>query len=277
VQASRALLSVGTALFIVYVLAIALYFAKQARQTGSIAVANGPIQYVVTTASGESHVLDNVADDPAAVLVEAGRRFGEVSSVKKLEPGDPIPESAGPSRAQATIVAFVMLTFPLGLLAAGFRARARANEVRALWSAISPTLTAASGPLLARLAINEGALPQVIERLNAEGRVQLVFDAKHKRVYDRRLSDHTITVQFCPRCNEALGKRLIADLLQVPTCPSCMFPVDQAELHHLTADIVRQLRNDGGADAESDFSLGTLVVLALLFPPGAIYYGLNHS
>jgi len=277
VQASRTIIRVGTAMLAVYLLVIGVYFSRQARRSGDVATADGPTQYVVTTPDGQTHLIDNVPDDPAAVLVEAGRRFGEVTSVKKLEPGDALPDSAGGAGSMVLLLAAAMLTFPLALIFVGFRARSRAENVRALWTAVAPTLTIASGPLQSRLGLDDRGLQETIERLNSEGRVQLVFDAKNKRVYDRRLSDHTITVQFCPRCNAAMNVRLIADLLQTPACPSCMSRVESADLDHLKAGIVQELRNDGGADAESDFSTGTFVALAILFPPGAIYYGINNA
>lgn len=276
-QASRALLGVGSAMFVLYALLFGVYFTREGRKSADMATAGSETQYVVTTTDGEQHLLKDAPGDPGAVLIEAGRRFGEVTAVRKLEPGDPLPESGTNWNGRLRMIALLLLTFPLAMVALGFRARARADRVRALWNAVSPTLTVPAGPLKARLGLDDAGLHQLVERLNSEGRVQLIFDVAHKRVYDRRLSDHTISVQFCPRCNEPLSLRLIADLLQTPKCPRCMFVIEQGELDHLKADIVQQLRNDAGADAEGDFSMGTFLALALLFPPGAIYYGMNHS
>lgn len=276
-KVSRALIGAGTGLLVVYAVAIGAYLAKSARAVEVVVPDDGTIRYAVVTATGESHVVENAADDPAGVLEEAGRRFGEISSVTKLEPGAPMPEVAGTSMSKLGPLALVALLFPVGLLLVGFRARSRALQVRKLWTVISPTLTADASALERHLNVDERGLMDAVKRLNEEGRAQLVFDTHSKRVYDRRLSDETITVQFCPRCNDPVNVRVLADLLHVPQCPSCMYPIDRHELDRLKANIVQRLRNDGGGEVESDFSIGTFVTLAILFPPGAIYYGVRHS
>lgn len=276
-QVSRALLGAGTVLLLVYLVAIVSFLMLPTTTPESIVPADGTVRYAVTTGAGETHVIDHPVDDPAGVLDEASRRFGEVTSVTRLEPGTTMPDTGSTSRKRITLLMFASLLFPIGLLAAGFYARERSQQTRRLWTAIANTLTADAATLQRQLGINEAGLQSVIARLNAEGRAQLIWDPQTKRVYDRRLSDHTITVQFCPRCNDPINARVIADLQHVPQCSSCMYPVDRHELDRLKANIVQGLRSGSDVETDDSFSMGLFVVLTLVFPPGAIFYGLRHA
>lgn len=274
---SRALFSAGAGLLLLYIVAIVALLAKGTASREAYVPDDGTIRYEVVSGNGEIHVLEHATDDPAGVLEEAARRFGEVASVKRLQPGDSMPAANAPSRTPIGVLAIALLLFPTGLVAAGFYARTRAQQTHTLWSAINSTLTEDSTALMRQLGTDEAGLRKVMDRLNAEGRVQLLFDVQNKRVYDRRLSDHTITVQFCPRCNEPFNARVIADLLRIPQCSSCMYPVERQELDRLKSGIVQGLRAGVSLDDVSAFSVGLFVVLALLFPPGAIFYGLRHA
>ncbi len=274
---SRALFGAGAGLLLLYVVAIMALLAKGTGTREAYVPDDNTVRYEIVTGTGETHVIEPPTDDAASVLDEASRRFGEVSSVKRLVPGDPMPQAQTPSRTPIGLLALALLLFPTGLIAAGFYARTRAQQTQTLWTAINSTLTEDATGLMRQIAVDEAGLKKAIDRLNAEGRVQLVFDVQNKRVYDRRLSDHTITVQFCPRCNEPINARVIADLLRIPQCPSCMYPVERHELDRLKAGIVQGLRSGVSLDDVSAFSLPLFVVLALLFPPGAIYYGLRHA
>lgn len=275
-QVSRALIGAGAGLALLYIVLLTAYFAFSSRHTPA-PVATG-VRYEVTTAGGEVHALDDIPDDPGGALLEAQRRYGEITGVRRLEPGETSVADMPTSKPRASsLLAFGLLIFPIGLLLAGLRAQQRASHEQRLWGALSNSLTADSQQLQRGLALNDADMHQAIARINALGRAQLVWDLATHRVYDRRLSDHTITVQFCPRCNDPINVRVIADLQHVPKCPNCLYAVDRHELDRLKAGIVQTLIRDSKADAPRDFSLGLFVVLALLFPPGAIFYGVRHS
>jgi hypothetical protein len=273
-QVARALITAGAGLTLVYLLAIFAYLAVGSRRSDTLVPDDGIVRYEVKTGAGQTHIVEHPTDDPAGVLEETTRRFGEVASVVRLEPGQVMSHAA---QTVSPALAFAALLFPLTLLGVGFYARGRAARLQKFERVISRSLTADARSVQATCGLNDAGLENAIARMNTAGCMQLTWDKRTHRVYDRRLSDHTIVVQHCPSCNEAVNMRVIADLQTVPQCKSCMNMIDRHTLDQLKAGVVQNLVKDNAVDTGADFSVGVLVALALLFPPGAIFYGLRHA
>jgi len=273
-QVARALLIAGSGLTLLYLVAIFAYLATGSRQTDTLVPDDGIIRYEVKTGGGQTHVVEHPTDDPAGVLEETTRRFGEVVSVVRLEPGQLMTHA---KQAVSPALAFAALLFPLSLLGVGFYARGRSVRLKKFERAISRSLTADARSIQAACGLSDGELEKAIGRLNTAGCMQLTWDKRTHRVYDRRLSDHTIIVQHCPNCNEAVNMRVIADLQNIPQCKNCMNMIDRHTLDKLKTNVVENLVKDNAVETGTDFSVGVLLALALLFPPGAIFYGLRHA
>lgn len=273
-QVARALLTAGAGLTVVYLVAIFAYLATGSRQSDTLVPDDGIIRYEVKTGGGKTHIVEHPTDDPAGVLEETTRRFGEVTSVVRLEPGQIMSQTGQPV---SPVVAFAALLFPMALLGVGFYARERTLRLQKFERFISRTLAADSKSAQAACGLSDSGLDDAISRMNTAGCMQLTWDKRTHRVYDRRLTDHTIVVQHCPSCNEAVNMRVIADLQTVPECKSCMNVIDRHTLDQLKAEVVENLVRDNPIETDTDFSVGVLLALALLFPPGAIFYGLRHA
>jgi hypothetical protein len=240
------------------------------------------VHYLVVTEEGKPQVFSYRRDDPAGMLVEVQKRFGEVKSLQRVD-GDTAERLRSIRISRWLRRGFgAMLLFPLAALVAGIWLRSRQVAFESLWKALRPTLSANATELTERTGLSTGALRAAIERVNARGLAQLEWDTEFNRIADVRLSSYNITLEYCERCNEALDQRVPADLKQVPRCPSCMFQHNPAHLDELKRPIVEQLLEESAAARErvpeaSGFSLLTFAVLLLFFPPAAIAYAARQT
>jgi hypothetical protein len=240
----------------------------------------GPTYYEVKTASGEVHILRGDPSDPAGVLLEAGQRFGEVASVKRIDRrvAEQIETQQTSSHLRKALG--LLLLLPLAMLLAGIWLRRRTYQTHLVWEAIRRTLGMDAVRLAEATGLSDGALRSAIEGINRRRLAHLEWDADSNRIADIRLSDHSLTVEYCQRCHEPLNQRMLADLKQIPRCTECVFQHDIAYLDGLKAPIVERLHEEAAQARKSAgaerFSLFTFSLLALVFPPGAIAYAVRQ-
>lgn len=285
--AYRALLIIGSLLFLIYLLAwIIFYTLLPPNPVHSIRDGRGRddsqvFYYKITTTAGKDHIIPARANDPAGMLSEATRRFGEIGAINRIS-----AEAAKNIRAEHITYSLwcysgFLLVIPIAMIGAGLWLRKQQNRETIFWSEIKHTLGMQAEQLRAKTGLSDHAMKVAIDRINQLGLARLYWDTKSNRIYDTRLSQHSITINYCVRCNEPLNQRLLADLKKVPRCPACMFTHDRLQLDQLTADLVDQLHHEAlpvidQVVQERRFSWLQFLVLTLLFPPFAIVYALKR-
>jgi hypothetical protein len=236
--------------------------------------------FQVTTASGEVHILRGDRNDQASVLVEAGQRFGNVATVKRVSRRMAEEIESQQSSTHLRQALGLLLLMPLAMLAAGVWLWRRTSQTALVWEGIRRTLGIDASRLAQATDLGAGALRAAIEGINRRGLARLEWDADSDRIVDIRLSEHSISVEFCERCNEPLNQRMLADLKQIPRCTNCMFQHDTTHLDKVKEPIVERLHQESAQARMSDkveqFSLFSFVLLALVFPPGAIAYAVRQ-
>lgn len=232
--------------------------------------------YAVTTPNGDVHVLATDSPDPARPLVEATERFGQNVSLRRVSP----EEAADILRRQRSAhhVVLVLLLFPVAFLVAGARVRRRGRTLATVFDAIAPSLSEEISTLSRRTGLEEQALRAEVERIRRRGLANLVWDDERGRVYDERLSSHSLLLQTCPHCSDPIVARMRADLANIPQCPSCMTTFDAAVLARMNRDLVERLRAEPiPAGADAPFSPGAFALWTLLFPPAALVHALRAA
>lgn len=283
----RALLIGGALLFALYSLFWALLLRDPQLEAIQGKVEPGgerepTIYYRVVTGTGAVRMLPVDRDDPASVLIEAERRFGSITSVKRVD-----RETAMQLQSRQTATRLrrwfgVLLLLPLAVVVAGLWLRSRELRFERFWKTLSPILNADAGKLGQAAELNAGALRTAVAEANRRGLAQLEWDTECNRILDARLSLYNITIDYCGRCNEPLSQRVLADLKHVPRCPTCLFEHDPAHLDEIKGPIVEQLLQESAAARERNpdrkrFSRATFAILLLLFPPAAIVYAVRQN
>jgi hypothetical protein len=239
------------------------------------------LDYRVTDAEGQEHLLRVSSSDPSQLLMEVSRRFGDGASVQRLE-----PREAAQARQEASGVSHLwvglLLVLPLSLILAGVRMRRREHELFEVWKALKPTLSLPLRQLLQRTGQSEGVLKENLVRLSQRGWADLQYHPETGRVFDARLSAYSLSLSYCPQCNEPANARMLADLNNIPICPGCMNAYDASFLEAQKKDLVERLvaessRRMQGHPMDGDFSLGRYALLVLLFPPFALSYALTRA
>jgi hypothetical protein len=283
----RALLIGGALLFALYSLFWALLLRDPQLKAIRGEVEPGgdgepAVYYRVLTDTGEVRVLAVDRNDPASVLVEAERRFGTVTSVKRVGRGAAEQLQSRQTATRLRRWFGVLLLLPLAVVVAGLWLRNRELRFERFWKTLSPTLNADAEKLGQAAELSDRALRTAVPEANSRGLAQLEWDAECNRILDTRLSLYNITIDFCERCNEPLAQRVLADLKHVPRCPTCLFEHDPAHLDEIKRPIVEQLLQESAAACKRNpdrkrFLPATFAMLLLLFPPAAIVYAVRHS
>lgn len=239
------------------------------------------LDYRVTDAEGEEHLLRVSSSDPAELLLEVSRRFGDGASVQRLE-----PREAEQVREQEAGISHLwvglLLILPLSLIWAGVRLRRRELDLLEVWKALRPTLSLPLRQLLQRTGQSEGVLKENLVRLSKRGWADLQYHPETGRVFDARLSAYSLTLSYCPQCNEPANARMLADLNNIPICPGCMNAYDASFLEAQKKELVERLvaestRRAQGQPLDGDFSVARYALFALLFPPFALSYALTKA
>lgn len=247
------------------------------------AVGPARLDYRVTDAEGNEHLLSASASDPAELLLEVSRRFGQGASVQRLEPAEAArARQQSAPRPRSRLWVGVLLILPLSLIWAGARLRRREHELSRVWEVLKPTLTLPLGTLLEHTGLGEAALKQHLVRITERGWADLQYHPESGRVFDARLSAYNLTLTHCPQCNEPVNARMLADLNNVPRCPGCMNTYDtgllEAQKQRLVGELVEQsARRAAEHPVDGDFSVARYALFALLLPPIALSYALTKA
>lgn len=232
--------------------------------------------YKVTTPADEVYVLAIDSPDPARPLLEATERYGEHVAIERIEQDEAIAILRRQRSTQHWALA--LLVFPVAFFVTATRIGRRGRTLDFVYAAIAPTLSVDLATLAHRTSLDERTLHDAVERIRALGLADLVWDEEKGRVYDERLSGHSITLQACPHCAEPIVARIRADLSNIPQCPSCMSIFDADVLARMNRGLVERLQAEPPrADGHPHFSLGAFALWTLLFPPVALLHALRAA
>ena len=183
--------------------------------------------YRVTTADDQEHVIAVDSADPAAAITLASE-YGNDARVERIDPA----EATAILRRQRGNYAWLagLLVFPFAYLFSATRLQRRERELARVLDALHPTLSDSIAGLVRKTGLSEAELKRQVKRIGKLGLAELQWDDQERRVYDVRLSAHTMTLQTCPHCHEAIHIRMRADLTQVPRCTQCMTTFDRGAL-----------------------------------------------
>jgi hypothetical protein len=239
------------------------------------------IDYRVTDVEGNEHIMRADANDPAALLLEVSRRFGDGASMQRLEPRE-AAQARQREEVSPELWLGLLLILPLSLTWAGVRLKRRELDLLRVWQVMRPTLSVPLPTLLQRTGQSETTLKQNLLRLTERGWADLQYHPDTGRVFDGRLSAYSLTLAHCPQCNEPANARMLADLNNVPTCQACMNTYDATFLEAQKRDLVLKLveesvRRSRERPVDADFSLARYALFALLFPPAALSYALTKA
>ena len=267
-----ALITGGVALLLAYG-ALWIALPTMGSLLGAGPAASAEITYEIVTTSGARELLTVEEAAPAAVLRLAGERFGGVESLRRVSEEEAATGHGELRRMRTSLAGLFLL--PIGMLvlasAVGDRQRARQRG----WTAISPTLTVDLGELARATGLGRDPILKLVRSINRRGWAQLVVHESASRVADSRLSNNGINVDYCPYCNARASAHLKADLVHVPTCPSCMNEYPREQLIKQSEALVRKLVASpppAPRGAPPRFSVGLFALLTLVFPPLAIVH-----
>jgi len=239
--------------------------------------------YRIETAFGDVHMMKVTDEDPANVLIEATRRFGSVASVKRMEPVEGAMSSPETPKVVPSSVPLwpflVLIPIPVLFFVAGGWLKSRLHCLERFWGAIRDTLVESAISIGDKTALNGPQIQTAIDKINQMGFARLKWDPESDIIFDERLSEHNVFIEFCARCNQQLNERIIADLKRIPRCPSCMFEHDKVILDKRKEPIVRRLHEEASSgklvqSARPIFSIPLYILLAIVFPPLAVAYAL---
>ncbi|MGD8859512.1 MAG: hypothetical protein PVI30_05830 [Myxococcales bacterium] len=236
------------------------------------------VTYRVETADGEEHLVTVPAADPALVLQEASRRFGEIRGVTRLPPRQAHMAQraeARPSRRVYPLMGLLFI-FPLAMFWAASRLRRRERALGAVWTALNPGLSGQLPALARATGLTPAEVLRQAREINERGWADLAYHPEQERIADARLEQYGVTIPFCPLCNEPAAMRARADLVNVPRCPACMSEYPREQLQELVLDTAGKLRRSPEeGKLGQDFSPGIFAAFTLLFPPLAIFHALR--
>ena len=230
--------------------------------------------YKVVTTDGEVHLLTIDSPDPSRVLVEANARFEHVASTQRLDPAEAELERSKQRRTHVWVLG--LCAFPVSFLLVAARRRMRERAFEEVFAVVAPTLSVDIGALTRQTGLPEDRLRREVERIRSRGLADLRWDEEHMRVYDARLSDHTLVLDHCPHCTDPIHVRVRADLTNIPRCPNCMTTFDDSVLARMSQDLTERLLADSTAHATSAaFPLGAFLLWTVVFPPVALLMALR--
>ena len=274
--------STGLLLLVAYIVALGGAFALSLGGGDNVAAGQGrgpSVAYEVTTAQGETHVLEVRSSDPGLVLIEAQDRYGDGAKVRRMAPEEsPAVDTDASSVAGVALKlppwAALLCLLPVPLLLVAGHLRRREVEYQAVLSALSQTLSGELKQLQRSTGLDLARIAAQVERINRRGAMQLRWSADRSQLFDERLSVHSLHLTFCPHCNGPISARLRADLSQIPSCPHCMTQFDRKPLESMQAEVAARIARDAPVQpsAQSDFGTGLFIALALVFPPAAAFY-----
>ncbi|MDD9945852.1 MAG: hypothetical protein OXU20_32710 [Myxococcales bacterium] len=240
------------------------------------------IYYRVTTAEGAKHVIDVSKFDAAQALLIATARYGDGATLSRIEPGEAARAATHEASAMAALGVpelvwlGAILMVSVWFVAAGSAVRTRFLRLDAVLSRLTPRLGYNARRLMEETGVADKELRSTLETINARLGTEFVWDRRYGEVVDARLSHFALVLRYCPRCNTPTAARIRADMLDVPSCTSCMAPFQGQELEHQHAQIVERLLSEdptqGRSPKSSRFSLAVFALWVALLPPAAVVY-----
>jgi len=238
------------------------------------------LYYRVTTADGERHVIQVSRIDAAQAVLTATERFGAGATVERLDDAQAVEHERAEAGPDPLVWTGLLILLPLTLLLAAARLSGRDAATQRVWQAIGPTLGGKGEAVKAAARVDDRGLQSALGAINRYHEAELRWDREIDRIMDLRLAHFTLTLKYCPRCNTQVHARVSADLSQIPSCLSCMAPLESKELDEQQAQVVKRLVGEAPRRADSEgvrFSPGAFIFWSLIFPPLAAAYALRSA
>ena len=187
----------------------------------------------------------------------------------------------GRSLVQPFGLALLWLSAPLGLAAAGSRLRRRENRAWALHRLVDDHVEVPVSELLRDSDYTGATLERAIKDLNNSGLAFLVWDRDADVLQDGRLRGKRVQIECCGACGAKVTLTLTIGDVASARCPYCHDALGASELIEEKARLIEELDTDPIDSAPrrgdpSGFSVGILLVLAVVFWPAAAAYAFYH-
>lgn len=236
--------------------------------------------YRVTTADGDTHVIDVSRIDAAQAILTATDRYGAGATVERIVGAEAVEQEQAQAGPNPLVFTGLLILLPLTLLLAAKRLQTRSAAMERVWKTLARKLTGRGEKVMEEARVDADVLDQALDAINQWRQAELRWDRNNDRIMDLRLSHFTLTVKYCPRCNTQVHARISADLSRVPVCQSCMAPLESQELESQQAQVVERLLGEepsGPPPDHTGFSPGAFIFWSLLFPPLAAAYALKAA
>jgi hypothetical protein len=179
----------------------------------------------------------------------------------------------------ATIIIFLFLFIgSIIMLKYGYYFRNKDNMINAILRQMEIAIEVSSIELMDSTGYTSAQLEESIQAINKHGIGYYVWNKDTGIISDGRLRRRMVYVDNCPSCGNRIGKQFPITLDEIPTCPSCGTTLDVNHWNELKYKEFQKIEDNKMISDERDrqnkpkISIPVLIILILLFWPGAIIY-----
>jgi hypothetical protein len=172
---------------------------------------------------------------------------------------------------------------PLAMTFFGLALRARERRAVALMRLVDRHVELSAGDLLQNSDFSPESLEAAIRDLNSSGARHVVWDRSTGSIQDGRLRLSRAHFETCSACGAKIALDVALHQASRARCPVCDVALDAREIDDAKQAVMSEIsarsespRGSALAPTSSSFSLPVFLVLAVLFWPLALVYGLKH-